>query len=100
MGEDAGQVHCGVIMAEKKDKRPWWKKKTNWGLGILAAAGTLAVIPNAPILFTIGSAQITTTVVATALTYLGNALGVYGVADRVSKGKGDDDGGGNNKSDG
>ena len=71
----------------KKDTRPWYKKKTNWGLVLLGIGGTLAAIPAAPVIATIGSVSITTTVVSTGLTYIGTIMGGYGIADRVSKNK-------------
>ena len=70
---------------EKKDKRPAWLKKTNYGIGLLIASGILAAFPPATILVTLGSVGVTTHVLATSLMYLGNALGVYGIADRVAK---------------
>ena len=70
---------------QKKDMRPWWRKKTNWGLLTLGAAGTLAAVPGAPVLFTIGAVGVTTTVLATALQTVGTILAGYGIADRVTK---------------
>jgi len=70
----------------KKDTRPWYKKKTNWGLVLLGIGGTLAAIPAAPVI-AVGSVVINTTVVSTALTYIGTIMGGYGIADRVSKNK-------------
>ena len=59
-----------------EDKRPWWKKKTNWGLIIYgigegaALCGTVlpVVVPAAPILKAIGG-----------------ILAGFGIADRVTK---------------
>lgn len=70
---------------EKKDKRPWWKKKTNIGLIFAGLGGTLAAIPGAPVILTAGAIHITVPVIANACTYIGAMLGVYGIADRVTK---------------
>jgi len=61
---------------EPKDNRPWWKKKTNWGLIIYgigegaALCGTVypPAVPASPILKAIGG-----------------ILAGFGIADRVAK---------------
>lgn len=61
---------------EKKDKRPWFLKKTNWGLIIYAIGEGAALcgtvyppaVPASPILKAIGG-----------------ILAGFGIADRVSK---------------
>jgi len=70
---------------KEQDTRSWWRKKTNWGFAALAVAGTLAAIPGAPVIVTVGAVSVTTAVVSTALQYIGTALMGYGLADRVKK---------------
>lgn len=70
---------------EKKDNRPWWKKKTNRGLLALGIGGVFAAIPGAPVLFTIGTVGITTGVIATIFNTAGAIIAGYGIGDRVGK---------------
>jgi len=52
--------------------RPWWKKKTNWGLGLYVLGKLLYAIP-------------ATRPFAPAVEALGAALTGYGIADRAGK---------------
>jgi len=55
-----------------EEKRPWWKKKTNWGLILYVTGQVLSAIP------------ITAPFAAPLLT-VGTVLAGYGIANRVSK---------------
>ena len=56
----------------KNDERPWWKKKTNWGLFLIAAGKTMAFFP-------------ATMPFAPIVDGVGMILAGYGVADRITK---------------
>jgi len=57
---------------EKKVNRPWWKKKTNWGLILYAVGEGMIYFP-------------VTMPFAPIVKVAGTLLAGYGVADRVTK---------------
>lgn len=64
-------------MAEQTvDARPWWRKKTNWGIGLYLVGETLQKIP-------IKNSWVD--VAGFAMSSLGAALAGYGIGDRVAK---------------
>ena len=72
---------------KSKDTRPWLRKKTNWGKILLGVAATLAVIPGTPVLFTLGTVSVTTTVLAVVFSNIGTALTGFGAGHRKGKGE-------------
>jgi hypothetical protein len=59
----------------KKDNRPFWQKKTNWACLLVFLAGGLEAV----------GVQGVWAQVQLIASLLGLPLGLYGVADRVSK---------------
>jgi len=60
------------------DKRPWWKKRRTWGYILGGISATLVAVPAAPVLFTIGSVSVTTTVLAIPISQLATLVFGYG----------------------
>ena len=59
-------------MPEKKDTRPFWKKKTNWGLLLYAIGETMVFFP-------------VTAPFSPIAKVVGTILAGYGIADRAGK---------------
>ena len=73
------------IMADKIDTRPFWKKKTTYGIACSIIGGVLVLTPGAPIIFTIATLPVTTSMLSALLVGLGSALGSFGAASRADK---------------
>lgn len=64
--------------------RPFWKKKTNWGIAASILGACITLTPGAPVVFIIASTlPVTTSMIGVLLTGLGSALGSYGAAKRA-----------------
>ena len=66
---------------EKKDARPWWKKKTNIGLALIGIGGGMKAVSY----FQTEPARLALGVLSETFVILGNAIAGYGIADRVTK---------------
>ena len=72
-------------MAETPKPRPWWKKKTTWGIACSVVGGVLALTPGAPIVFAVASIPVTTAMLSALFVGIGSAWGSYSAADRANK---------------
>lgn len=72
-------------MADKIDNRPFWRKKTTWGIVCSITGAVLALTPGAPIVFAIATIPVTTAMLSALLVGLGSALGSFGAATRADK---------------
>ena len=70
-------------MSDKK--RPWWKKKTNYGIVAVGISTVLLAFPATTVLATAGPLIITTTVVAKIIGGLGAMITGYGIANRIER---------------
>jgi hypothetical protein len=68
-------------MAETRDTRPWWRKKTNIGLALIGIGGSVKAVSY----FQTEPARLALDALSVTLVTLGNALAGYGIADRVGK---------------
>jgi hypothetical protein len=64
----------------ERGARPWWRKKTNLGAAVILASGALKVASY----FVASPLREALDAASTTIYAMGTALGIYGVADRVS----------------
>jgi hypothetical protein len=68
----------------KTDNRPWWRKRTNYGIALSLLGAVITLTPGAPVVFAIAAVvPVTTTMLGVLLTGIGSALGSYGAAKRA-----------------
>jgi len=68
---------------KKADNRPWWRKKTNYGICCSILGGVIVLTPGAPVVFAVWTLPVTTTMIGMLLTSVGAAWGSYGAAKRA-----------------